>query len=505
MPTLEELEAKYFPPTVGIHHPRDTQVITHVDGQSYFAALHDAIAATNSADDVIYNVSWFIQKDFILKTGTSELGTLLHDKAALGVDVRIIVWTGRFVTGKAALDDAGWWNEIYAGSAESHRAGLVGVVQHNINTVQELRLLNPTKAPKPPLQERVLMDYGGDALGSRHQKYTIVYRKSSNDLRAFVGGLDLFGDRMAAPHHTPGFWHDAGVELRAGAAASVWADFRTRWVEAQTLPTKRFRQRNVPKFFNDPAIPTQPTVPAPPAHQIASTNSVRVVKSYWPFREDPFSGPDLPWVTIPAQGLQEVLRVYQKALTNATNFIYIEDQWLNFSDRLIGHETLFPLVVAAVNRGVKVILIVPGTGDPADPDNMENKEQSKSFIQNFRVKVDLRHNTDFVMYRINAAFVHSKVLLIDDQFVAIGSANFADRSMDGRDTELQAAIVDAGTLISDFRVHLWADHLHVDPNDPAITAELRDLSKSLGIFRPEWITGSGVTFPHPNSKLHRVD
>ncbi|HZR53111.1 MAG TPA: hypothetical protein VFB06_26805 [Streptosporangiaceae bacterium] len=50
-----------------------------------------------------------------------------------------------------------------------------------------------------------------------------------------------------------------------------------------------------------------------------------------------------------------------------------------------------------------------------------------------------------------------------------------------------------GPLVRDLRVGLWAEHLQA--SDPAALAELQDLAKSLGFWRPGW--GTGITFPHP--------
>jgi len=36
----------------------------------------------------------------------------------------------------------------------------------------------------------------------------------------------------------------------------------------------------------------------------------------------------------------------------------------------------------------------------------------------------------------------------------------------------------------------------------SVDEELRDLSKSLGLFRPSW--GAGVTFPHPASAIVEI-
>ncbi len=63
-------------------------------------------------------------------------------------------------------------------------------------------------------------------------------------------------------------------------------------------------------------------------------------------------------------------------------------------------------------------------------------------------------------------FVHSKVMVVDDELVRIGSANFARRSM-GMDTECDLAVEAAGDRrvrvgIRRIRDRLVAEHLGMD-------------------------------------------
>lgn len=508
MATLSELESKYFVSGAGVPHSGDTEVIPHVDAESYFAAIQNAIDKAGTPDDVIYITSWFFSGNLVLDPASPvSLGQSLHDKAVAGVDVRVILWTGRFMMGVGMMDTDTFWDSATRFTSGVERAGgFSRIVQRNIRTALSLRTFNPLSKLEPPLRGRVMMDYAGGKFGSRHQKYTVVYRKSTSEVWAFVGGMDFDESRFSNLHHTKGGlpWHDVGVELRKGAAASVWSDFRTRWEEAKSLPTRTFIVGGGREIFHNPATLALPPIPTPPQLSTPSSSSVRVLRSYAPWKESPVFGDDLPWGTLPPEGIQEVFAVYEKALNAATNYIYVEDQALNDEEIKIEHDMLFPLVADAANRGVKVIFVVPGMSDPTDPGNVQNKEFSPSLIHSLIVLIDVFHLPNFRMYRVFNTIVHSKVLIIDDEFFAIGSANFFDRSMEGRDTELQAAVVDPGTRARDLRVQLWADHLRVDPKDPLVASELGDLTKSLGLFNPDWITGAGVTFPHPNSAFQRV-
>ena len=112
--------------------------------------------------------------------------------------------------------------------------------------------------------------------------------------------------------------------------------------------------------------------------------------------------------------------------------------------------------------------------------------------------------TNLAVWQLAGIFVHSKVILIDDEFASIGSANFMDRSMQltlaGDDSELSVAAVSTGTLVSDLRVELWAEHLRV--TTPGALLEIRSLGRSLGFWRANW--GTGFTFASPRSSLKPI-
>lgn len=498
-PSLLELEAKYFPsiPTV-IPHSQDTLVLPYVDGEDYFAAIHAAIEGTEGTGDVIYISSWLFERQTHLIITPKTLGNLLVEKALNGVDVRLVVWAGRLALGTDGVpSDIGrteFWLNRAAGAADL----FVREVGANILNVRGLRAATTSPDISPPLEGRVVMDWSGD-FGSRHQKYTVVYRKSTGDLRAFVGGMDFSEkNRIKFNHPANASPHDVGVECRGGAGLAVWRDFKTRWEEARDLPGAKYRSMGVEDFFNPTtsASLSVPPVPSPGTAvltPVTSSSSVRIVRSYYDVKDTMLWGDDLPWITLPAGGLQEIFTVFQKALRAATRYIYIEDQGINESEDRIGHTKLWPLIIDALFKDVKVICVTSGEGDI-------NRSVHPTILTFFdRAEVPSEVLRRFVMHRVDRMEIHSKVVLIDDEFLSIGSANFWNRSMTGADTELNAVIVDPGDMVMDLRVRLWADHLRVDPNDQNVLPELQDLSKSLGFFRPEW--GTDLTLEAPDSKL----
>jgi phosphatidylserine/phosphatidylglycerophosphate/cardiolipin synthase-like enzyme len=91
--------------------------------------------------------------------------------------------------------------------------------------------------------------------------------------------------------------------------------------------------------------------------------------------------------------------------------------------------------------------------------------------------------------------VHTKLMLVDDVFASIGSANFFSRSMVGTDSELSCTFVTTGPSVKDLRrVRLWAEHLRTPLNGQVVPA-LEDLDTALGIWRIEWLPADGQRTP----------
>lgn len=514
-PTLGELETKYFPagPFLGTPHSGDTVVTPLVDGLEFFSAVYDVLAScTGSKDDRIYVASWVFDPDLILKPGTKSLGTILTDLAATGADVRIIIGAGRFGLGTEGFWpwDATWWTATLLKAQPE----LGKVMKGNVRAARALRAVS--RDGNRPLESRVLLDWGGN-VDSRHEKSTVIYSAATNKLHAFVGGIDYEPLRMADESHANGWWHDAAVKLEEGAAEAVLGNFRTRWTETATLPGMRYMLDGVVEPFNplitmsnpSPAPSPRPSLPTEVTKPSYLGSSIRVLRSYDKIRvRAPFYADDLPqdipWATLPSTGIREIYTAIKNAIETAKTYIYIEDQTLNppsIHELYIKHRMLYPSLSKACAHGIKVIFVTQGIEAPGKPLHPSRSGEIRDFLL-APLSSDQREN--FALHHIKDTKVHSKLVLVDDEFVSIGSANLWDRSMTGTESELTAAIVHPGgedSLIADLRVRLWRGHLRV-PQTDSIDAELRSLSKSLGLFREGW--GSAVTFEHPNSALVEI-
>ncbi len=512
MSILSDLENKFLlqpseVSTVFPIHSGNTVVTPLIDGIPYFTRVYAAMQACRNSQDAIYIVNWVFDDLFHLPPDDEVLGQFLVAQAGKGVDVRVLVSVPRWFIGNMT---AGATNlsetllNIFNWMADT---ALPGFVRHQVQaTARAARRLRQLGPPSCPLSGRVLMDWSG--LQSHHAKYIIV--KTGDGLTAFTSGMDFKPDRLDVPEHPyiPG-WHDAGVELHGEAALSFWKDFQNRWQECASLPGifMQLEEEIGPELFNGAAVAPAP-VPVPKP-QFSSMTSVQILRSYpkekilkmWG------EGRNTPWQYLPVGGVKEIMAGMKKAIGQAQNYIYIECQTLNLGNSLFQmHESLFPSLVAAINRGVKVIFVTSGykAPDAPLPDGPYNTAPSAEIQQSIINQIQPGNN-NFVMYRLNDLIVHAKIILIDDVFLAIGSANFWDTSMKGLESEVHAFIVDAGTLIRDFRVQLWKEHVYLDPADPSysyLIPDLQDLSRALSLWRHEW--GTGIRFTAPGPALVRI-
>jgi phosphatidylserine/phosphatidylglycerophosphate/cardiolipin synthase-like enzyme len=490
---LNDLEALYFPP-VGKDAAAFSRASTFeplIDGDAYFAAVRAAIDTLSDHRDACYIAGWSLSDGFKFEDGI-ELGYLLAAKAAAGVDVRVIVWANSMV-----LDVIKQLGDTYVGEllATKTPAGpFAEIVYQNVKAAERLRLYGNSE-----LAGRVLLDWSGNRLSSHHMKFTVVAH--GDDLVGFIG-VDYRQDRMGTPmHRGEPRTHEVGVRVTGAAAASTLATFETRWTEAATLSeaTYKIGKTEPERQYNPPPL-AEGNLPFPFPVQASVDTSVQVVRSFPDSKEYKPWTSNTRWASLPEDGVHEIRSTFRRALEAARRYIYIEDQAFD------AIESLFPWLVGACERGVKVIALIPGRGDPAEGGQAVPRELSPEVQKGIVDKLSDTDRTNLAVWQLAGIFVHSKVILIDDEFASIGSANCMDRSMQstsmGDDSELSVAAVSTGTLVSDLRVALWAEHLRVSARKAL--AQIRDLDCSLEFWRPGWGTGAGFTFPHKNTQLVSV-
>ena len=477
---LDELIDRYLTPAVPVHR-EDSTVEAVVDGREWMLRMREMLRSTGPGD-AAYICGLQLNPEMDLtgrkpeEPGYEPLGEILAGLAARGVDVRVVL-AGAIVA-----------------SSLVHLQ--IGPFRDNVRSAHRLRHWRPAHAPTgpPPLRGRVLLDWSGSGIGTNHQKITVVRR--GTEITAAVGGFDYIPNRIDDfPHDRHSVrggrwgWHDAGAIVRGPAAGDVWRVFRMRWINSGSLPRRRFiwSPRRFPAL-NPPtigaAVPPAPPQPTRPASGVAA----QILRSVGPWYVDSL----VPWArkhytSVPPEGVQEVYLTLVQAIGAARRYVYIEDQYFQEYPGGDPRYGLYTHVQAAAARGVKVILVGSGTRDPDERAPVINRALNDDLRKRLIEPLPPHLRRTVGLWRINHLTVHSKIVIIDDVFASVGSANFFSRSMAGVDTELTVAVVSTGSAVRDLRVQLWAEHLRTPLTDPALRACLEDLDLALGAFRPEWL------------------
>lgn len=480
---MTALSARYLPaatPECPVFEG-DTEWTPLVDGVAYFAELADRLARVGPGDAVLV-AGLQVAPDLDLHgrsagdPGYRPLADLLAELAHDGADVRVLLSGGVFSGGVRWLP--------------------VGPFRANVEAARRMRGWLPATRDtgRPPLRDRVLLDWSGALIGSNHQKIVLV--RTGSDVTAYVGGLDLALQRYDdAPHDRMRLgterwgWHDAAVRLRGPAAERVWDVYRYRWEVAAALP-RRYWMLSLGGMgvLNPPLRPL--TVPAAPRQEVraAPGRSVMVLRSYNPWVVDSIR----PLRRVRRRGsarggVREVFHALSAAIDAAHRYVYVEDQYLREMPGGGGRHTLYRALRDAARRGVRVILVGSGRRDPADGGSSVLPDVLTGDLRRRVVgRLPRAQRRNVVMYRVADLTVHTKVVLVDDVFACIGSANFFGRSMIGTDTELSCALVSEHDDVRDLRVALWGEHLRA-PLTPEVRDGLGDLDLALGIWRRDWL------------------
>jgi phosphatidylserine/phosphatidylglycerophosphate/cardiolipin synthase-like enzyme len=419
-----------------------------IDGAEYFSRLHTALCGSRPGDWV-YFTDWQGDPDQRLDRPGSEVGEVLCQLAVRGVEVRGLLW-------------------------RSHPEAM------NFGEAKNL------------VFSRAVNDAGGEVLldhrvrrgGSHHQKLVVIRRADgtgAGDL-AFVGGIDLChgrrddglhrGDPQAVSLDDAHYgerppWHDLQIELRGPVVDDLAWTFAERWCDPSPLDRRnplRALTHRLARHPRDPSPLAAMTRPAPDGPL-----AVQVLRTY-PHRSTPY--PFAP------NGERSIARAYLKAFARARRLVYLEDQYL--------WSTAAARALAAALRAspdLHVVVVVPRYPDPdgaiAGPASRIGRERVLDTLFRAgpgRVAVyDLENDAGTPIY------VHSKVCIVDDVWLAVGSDNLNRRSWT-HDSEISCSVIDsrrdgraptdpaglgdgARVLARDTRIRLAAEHLGRSPED----------------------------------------
>ncbi|XP_034170847.1 phospholipase D [Osmia lignaria lignaria] len=310
-------------------------------------------------------------------------------------------------------------------------------------------------------EESVYSEYPGVAKLWLGKDYTNFIVKDFNDLEKPY--QDLI-DRSTTPRMP---WHDIGVMVQGASARDIARHFIQRWnaIKMEKAKLNSCYPFLLPKSYRD-CRSSVPFIPEESIHNI-KCQVLRSVSSW--------SAGFLDSQTL-EQSIQEA---YIQAISKAERYIYIENQFfitLASMERTavknrIG-ETLLKRILRAHREGavfrVFVIMpLLPGfEGEVGGPTgtalraithwNYASISRGKDAILNRLIDAGIEDPSEYITFHglrahamLNGTlvteliYVHSKLLIVDDNTVICGSANINDRSMIAtRDSEIAVIIHD---------------------------------------------------------------
>ena len=267
---------------------------------------------------------------------------------------------------------------------------------------------------------QVVADAKERPLHCHHEKIVVI-----DDRVAFVGGIDLTteaGDRFdTSAHASRGSlgWHDAACLVRGPAVADVAAHFAQRWLDL-----------------------TGERLPEPKSQRRRGNVEVQVVRTV----------PEHVYGSVPG-GDFRILESYIRAFESAERLIYVENQFLWSSEIA---KILLRKVREPPSDDFRLVLVLPASPNSGRDDTRgELADLIEADDGNGRVLAcTLRALGERGPCPV---YVHSKIGIVDDRWLTLGSANLNEHSL-FNDTEMNVVTCDE-QLARGTRLRLWAEHL----------------------------------------------
>ncbi|MDO9416972.1 phospholipase D-like domain-containing protein [Pararhizobium sp.] len=294
-------------------------------------------------------------------------------------------------------------------------------------------------------QITVLLD-GQHPLGSSHHQKILVI----DDSVAFCGGIDVTNDRWDTREHLDqdplrrrpggaayGPWHDISSVCTGPAAQALGDLCRVRW-----------QQAGGPVL---PPVETRTDIRLPDGAFSFGKVALAIARSSPPFKD--------------RSAVTEIEKLYIAMIEAANHVIYAESQY--FASRAVAQVLAKRLTE---KDGPEIVLI-----NPFKADNWLGSVAMDT--ARARLYESLRRQDLYGRFRIyhpvtsggTPIYVHSKLMIIDDKLMRVGSSNFNNRSMrydNECDVAFDAAQDETGALsgrLADLRDDLLAEHLGVTP------------------------------------------
>jgi phosphatidylserine/phosphatidylglycerophosphate/cardiolipin synthase-like enzyme len=279
---------------------------------------------------------------------------------------------------------------------------------------------------------------------THHQKIVVI-----DDSIAFCGGIDMTGDRWDTPDHKDGdpcrkrpggqpymAWHDTTAAVDGDAATALGELARTRW----KLATGR-----------DLPVPTRHAAPWPERLPVMIEHRDVAITRTVP-------------KTAQTREVREIEALYVAMIRAARRFIYADNQY--FASRRVAE-----VLVERLKEpdGPEIVIVNPESADGW----LQEAAMGSARAELMHALIEADTHDRFQIYTpVTAAgepiYVHSKLMIVDDRLLRVGSSNMNNRSM-GLDSECDVALAaadgaDTDPAITTLRETLIAEHLGVEPD-----------------------------------------
>jgi phosphatidylserine/phosphatidylglycerophosphate/cardiolipin synthase-like enzyme len=478
MPSLHELKSRWFIPMDGSHLDGIPCRRMPSGGANPLSVSTDGNTVTPLIDGKEYMRTW---REGLLALHRESNAEFYH----AGWRFEGLKTLGATAPGSDAVEDV----------SHAKREGVstyvlaccnLGCIRFNQPSLRRLRLQGVRTA---------YLDSRFPLWGSNHQKFAIM--KSSTAASVVLGSVDIAKTRWDSSEHLavnpdrdPKYGkqtHETAVHIEGPAVTDVERTFRERWNDStRTLGLQ-------------PILSTKPLITtAFSSFPGRGTHSVQVLRTYG------ITAAAIGYSWSPV-GEFTVWASYLNALKRASSYIYIEDQYFLPFDwppchartGLARDTDIVYQLGEAMKRGVNVIVVTPNTATSVWRRHLTyHRDVGVNYLRSVRAGGS---PGDIVVASLRCdgsdIYVHSKLMIVDDEFISIGSANVGQRSMTC-DSELHVGIVDeANVLAKEFRMKLWEEHTGL----PA--ESLSDPDVAFDIFRTSVDECHGNLRPYPVNPL----
>ncbi|KAN0009210.1 hypothetical protein ACTFIU_006483 [Dictyostelium citrinum] len=464
------------------NHPRFPQrdhisVKLYVDCDDYFAASAQAI---ENATREVFITAWFLSPEvYLIRFPTLDeryrLDNLLKRKAMQGVKIFIILWDetkiATFKGSKRAKDKL---EELHTNIKVIKHPPIIPIYwSHHQKTLivdQEIAFVGGVDFCYGRFDTwcHHLID-----VNSTLWKGKDYYNPILGDMGDILVPFEDSVDRKKIPRMP---WHDVMAGVNGLAARDVALNFILRW--------NHHKDDYYPQLYFD----TTPLTPV-------GTSQCQLLRSM-----DEWSGG--------GRIERSIHTAYVQAIEDANHYIYIENQnFVSTHAPNVWNQISFE-IVKRIKRAIRkkevfrVYIVIPCQQDGKVEETqikglmhwqystiIRGESTIMKLLRRDCPDVDLTEYICFLSLRTHAflegtfvteqIYVHSKLMIVDDRTIIVGSANINDRSLIGeRDSELAFIIRDeidtiqtkmngqdyiASRLVFNFRLRLWKEHLGLLP------------------------------------------